>query len=176
MQAVILFAPEIIRVVAGSAYSQAVDILRLVIIGLFASYLFYFFHLSITIAEKLVLLLATYLIALVISLISGFILIPLFGGMGAGMAYAITFIIQSLSLYFLAQRQQHYNYPVKRIYGSIFASFLLIIPLSLVYVNLAIRSIIFVFLLFISIYVFIDELRKPSMFLQRFELNMDKID
>lgn len=164
MFATVLFAPEIVRVVAGQPYQDASAILIFLVTAMITGQLVFFFYLAISIAEKPILLLYSHLIALTVFVLSAIIFTPFMNGVGTALAFFCANVALSGSTYLFAQRENHIDYPIRRIGVIVLFGLGLGMYLALSDIEWTIR----LFALFVTTFgttiLFADELRTRSSF------------
>ena len=110
-RSIVLFAPEMIKFLGHGKYDLATSVVIFIAYGNFFKGLYYCISIGINLAEKTHFMIVTQSIATITSLGLNFLLIPLLGIKGAGIAFLVSNIIIFLSMFLISQQVYFIPYP-----------------------------------------------------------------
>lgn len=150
---VILFAPEIVRIMATDEYMEAIYVIPPVVAGCFFHFQYFIFANILFYYKKPVLVMYGSVISVVVNIALNYLLIPQFGYQAAGYTTLICFIIQAIFDYIVMKKAIGTSvYNMKLISLMSFVLIIASLLCLLVYHNVFLRY-LFVLLL-ISVFVF----------------------
>jgi O-antigen/teichoic acid export membrane protein len=157
---VILFTPEIIRIMVDPSYYKATEIVPWVALGVWFSSLYFLPAATLThIVGDTKLIAVGSLIACLINIVLNFIFVPIAGALGAAMTTAVSYLCLLMFTFIVAHRKYKIHYEFRRLLKIIIAAsgafFISIgLPVYSLWLNLTIKSAIF-FLVFPLILIII---------------------
>jgi O-antigen/teichoic acid export membrane protein len=156
--AISLFAPEILRVMVSEKFRDAWQVIPLLTFA-FVFHGVYFFFINILFVKDTGWVFTVTLAAMVVDILANILLIPIWGGWGAGIACLLTYLSRSIFALILSRKKN------KDIHYNAIAMFMIpILFLGLSFVNWPLRNLpfwwsIIVKLVFCSVLAFIFHLR-----------------